>query len=309
MIWREEKGKSVYVPKFYQPRSNNKTYRKDFTMAEVAKHNTLDDCWVVIESHVYDITKFVPNHPGGWLNLENMAGKDSTDAFANYHQASVYRTLLPAFYIGDVTDSLDDDAFTIEHRRIRQDLLRRGLFETNLYFYYIKVLWLAALLFSAVSLTLYGTTSVRRMSGAVVMVSAGFAVDRPTSVVHEYLTFLAPWCRLFSGISWLFLAMTLVTTLSHTLRVTTPSLGSCLVTHWGVSDLDGGNTPITCTTWCAIVFSTILISSICHSLQSRMISLTRESLRTAGVSMKKTMVSGQAFTENSFRQTCSLASL
>jgi cytochrome b involved in lipid metabolism len=171
MIWREEKGKSVYVPKFYLPRGNNKSFRKDYTMAEVAKHNTLEDCWVVIESHVYDITKFVPNHPGGWLNLQNMAGKDSTDAFANYHQASVYRTLLPAYYIGDVVDSLDDDPFTIEHRSIRQDLLRRGLFETNLYFYYIKVLWLAALLFSAVSLTLYGTTSVRRMSGAVVMVS------------------------------------------------------------------------------------------------------------------------------------------
>lgn len=172
MIWREEKGKSVYVPKFYLPKNKNKTYRKDFTMDEVAKHNTLDDCWVVIESHVYDITKFVPNHPGGWLNLENMAGKDSTDAFANYHQALVYRMLLPAYYIGDVIDSLDDDPFTVEHRSIRQDLLRRGLFETNLYFYYIKVLWLATLLFTAVSLTLYGITSVRRMSGAIVMVSA-----------------------------------------------------------------------------------------------------------------------------------------
>ena len=264
MIWREEKGKSVYVPKFYLPRGNNKSFRKDYTMAEVAKHNTLEDCWVVIESHVYDITKFVPNHPGGWLNLQNMAGKDSTDAFANYHQASVYRTLLPAYYIGDVVDSLDDDPFTIEHRRIRQDLLRRGLFETNLYFYYIKVLWLAALLFSAVSLTLYGTTSVRRMSGAVVMVSDWTHAIR--SNAHVFLIhYLSPSIRRFSGSSWLLLGMTLVTTLSHTLRGSIHFLGSFLVTPWAGSDWDGGNTLTTCTMLCATASSMTLISSTCHS--------------------------------------------
>jgi cytochrome b involved in lipid metabolism len=171
MVWREEKGKSVFVPKFYPPRNSGRNYSKSLTMKDVSKHNTKDDCWVVIESHVYDISKFVSDHPGGWLNLENMAGKDCTDAFANYHPASVYRTLLPTFYIGDVVDSLDNHPFVIEHRRIRQELLRRGLFETNIYFYYLKFLWLVSLFWVAVCLTVQGTTIFTRMSGAIVMVS------------------------------------------------------------------------------------------------------------------------------------------
>jgi len=63
--------------------------------------------------------------------MVNMGGKDCTDAFANYHPFSVYRKILPSFYIGDVVDTLDNDQFTKEHRAIRQELLRRGLFETN----------------------------------------------------------------------------------------------------------------------------------------------------------------------------------
>uniref|UniRef100_A0A0N4UQM4 Cytochrome b5 heme-binding domain-containing protein n=1 Tax=Dracunculus medinensis TaxID=318479 RepID=A0A0N4UQM4_DRAME len=32
---------------------------------EVAKHNTLHSLWMIYEGNVLDLTKFVPNHPGG----------------------------------------------------------------------------------------------------------------------------------------------------------------------------------------------------------------------------------------------------
>ena len=32
---------------------------------EVAKHCNIDDCWIVVNGKVYDLTKFAPNHPGG----------------------------------------------------------------------------------------------------------------------------------------------------------------------------------------------------------------------------------------------------
>ena len=36
-----------------------------FTSEEVAAHDTEDDCWLVIEGYVYDVTAFLRSHPGG----------------------------------------------------------------------------------------------------------------------------------------------------------------------------------------------------------------------------------------------------
>jgi L-lactate dehydrogenase (cytochrome) len=35
------------------------------SVSEVAKHANPDDCWIVVNGKVYDLTKFAPNHPGG----------------------------------------------------------------------------------------------------------------------------------------------------------------------------------------------------------------------------------------------------
>lgn len=38
---------------------------KTFTRQEVAKHNKPGDCWVVVDTAVYDLSKFADLHPGG----------------------------------------------------------------------------------------------------------------------------------------------------------------------------------------------------------------------------------------------------
>jgi len=57
--------------------------------AEVAKHNTIDDLWLVVNERVYDLSKFVNNHPGGQHTLLEYAGKDATEVFYALHLEQV----------------------------------------------------------------------------------------------------------------------------------------------------------------------------------------------------------------------------
>lgn len=35
------------------------------SVEEIKKHNSPDDCWIVVDGKVWDITDFAPEHPGG----------------------------------------------------------------------------------------------------------------------------------------------------------------------------------------------------------------------------------------------------
>ncbi|KAJ5054055.1 uncharacterized protein L3040_000339 [Drepanopeziza brunnea f. sp. 'multigermtubi'] len=62
---------------------------KTLTRDEVAKNNTEDSLWFVIDSKVYDVTDFVDAHPGGESVLRQVAGTDATEAFYNLHRQEV----------------------------------------------------------------------------------------------------------------------------------------------------------------------------------------------------------------------------
>ncbi|KAJ4412765.1 hypothetical protein N0V91_000527 [Didymella pomorum] len=59
------------------------------TRDAVAKHNTPDDMWCIVDHKVYDLTDFVDAHPGGSVVLEQVAGTDATIAFYNLHRQEV----------------------------------------------------------------------------------------------------------------------------------------------------------------------------------------------------------------------------
>ena len=46
---------------------NRKTMadQKLLSVEEISKHNTAEDCWIVVDGQVWDITEFAPEHPGG----------------------------------------------------------------------------------------------------------------------------------------------------------------------------------------------------------------------------------------------------
>ena len=52
-------------------------------MDEVKKHKMNSDAWTVIDGIVYDMTKFVPVHPGG-KKIMLGAGKESSVMFCKF---------------------------------------------------------------------------------------------------------------------------------------------------------------------------------------------------------------------------------
>jgi flavocytochrome c len=66
------------------------------TEAEVAKHDQESDCWVILHGKVYDVTAFLPDHPGGKKAIMLFAGKDATEEFDMLHPPNVLKKYLPA---------------------------------------------------------------------------------------------------------------------------------------------------------------------------------------------------------------------
>lgn len=63
--------------------SQNQTIAEEndtFTLEEVSKHNSSDDCWMIFDDKVYEVTGFIPMHPGGEAILQG-CGKDATTLF------------------------------------------------------------------------------------------------------------------------------------------------------------------------------------------------------------------------------------
>ncbi len=56
-----------------------------FQWDEIAKHTSAKDCWVVIDAVVYDMTSFLPDHPGGKRLPLKYAGRDATAAWDSIH--------------------------------------------------------------------------------------------------------------------------------------------------------------------------------------------------------------------------------
>ncbi|KAF4972194.1 hypothetical protein FZEAL_9656 [Fusarium zealandicum] len=76
---------------------------KVFDAAEVAKHNTPESCWVVLYGKVYDVTEFLPSHPGGKKIILKLAGKDATDDYDPVHPPGILEeNLKPEDLLGEI---------------------------------------------------------------------------------------------------------------------------------------------------------------------------------------------------------------
>lgn len=111
---------------FYQNKNNipNKDYTSGSTNVlygvsvldskEVSKHNTKADCWIIVNSKVYNISNYASSHPGGTRNITNSCGKEATTAFntkggeGESHLSST-NEMLKDFYLGDLNQKINQD--------------------------------------------------------------------------------------------------------------------------------------------------------------------------------------------------------
>lgn len=80
---------------------------KALSQEEVEKHDSDKDCWIILEKKVYDVTRFLGDHPGGADAILLNAGQDATDEFNSIHSQNA-RNMLKDYYIGYLGDPSDN---------------------------------------------------------------------------------------------------------------------------------------------------------------------------------------------------------
>ncbi|KAJ5380877.1 cytochrome b5 [Penicillium cataractarum] len=83
---------------------------KEFTLQEVASHNTKKDLYMVIHDKVYDCTSFVDEHPGGEEVLLDVGGQDGSEAFEDVGHSDEAREILDGLLVGNVKRMPGDPA-------------------------------------------------------------------------------------------------------------------------------------------------------------------------------------------------------
>lgn len=71
-----------------------------FTSLQVAQHNSKQDCWLIINGMVLDVTEFLEEHPGGEEILMESTGEDVTQKFEDIGHSKAANNLLLKYHIG-----------------------------------------------------------------------------------------------------------------------------------------------------------------------------------------------------------------
>lgn len=75
---------------------------KYYTLEEIQKHKDSKSTWVILHHKVYDLTKFLEEHPGGEEVLREQAGGDATENFEDVGHSTDARELSKTYIIGEL---------------------------------------------------------------------------------------------------------------------------------------------------------------------------------------------------------------
>jgi len=81
------------------------------TQSEVAKHSTANDCWIIVNAGIYQVTSYIQIHPGGSNEIIRYCGKDATQAFETKDGQGTHSSRansdLTSLKLGDLGQTID----------------------------------------------------------------------------------------------------------------------------------------------------------------------------------------------------------
>ena len=83
---------------------------RTYSPSDVSEHKSSEDCWIVINGNVYDVTNYVKLHPGGAQILLSRAGTDATAPFEKLRHSVRARTILDDYCIGCLVKQKHSDS-------------------------------------------------------------------------------------------------------------------------------------------------------------------------------------------------------
>ncbi|XP_041077050.1 cytochrome b5-like [Polyodon spathula] len=81
---------------------NSESPVKYYTLEEITRHNSSKDVWIIIHEKVYDVTRFLEEHPGGEEVLLEQAAADATENFEDVGHSTDAREMLKQYFIGEL---------------------------------------------------------------------------------------------------------------------------------------------------------------------------------------------------------------
>ncbi|XP_004490217.1 cytochrome b5 [Cicer arietinum] len=77
-----------------------------YNIQDASNHNTKDDCWIIVDGKVYDVTQYLDDHPGGDDVILAATGRDATEDFEDAGHSKSARELMEQYYIGEFDTSV-----------------------------------------------------------------------------------------------------------------------------------------------------------------------------------------------------------
>ncbi|XP_019850246.1 PREDICTED: fatty acid desaturase 2-like [Amphimedon queenslandica] len=118
-----------------------------YTRAEVSKHKRSNDCWIIIEGRVYDVSGWLDKHPGGKRIIRHYAGEDASLAFESFHNnKKLVRSYLSKYYIGDIVEEERElPEINKDFLKLRQELIEKGFFNVKPMYFILLFLHIVVL--------------------------------------------------------------------------------------------------------------------------------------------------------------------